>query len=58
MLSSDQVSESGPKVCQGRMADSLDFGEPQNDTNHDLSTRGAGTQNPAQSGSLSSTIPP
>ena len=42
MLSSDQVSESGPKVCQGRMADSLDFGKPQNDTNRDLSTRGAG----------------
>ena len=25
MLSSDQVSESGPKVCQGRTADSLDI---------------------------------
>ena len=42
MLSSDQVSESGPKVCQGRMADSLDPGEPQNDTNHDLATRWSG----------------
>ena len=42
MLSSDQVSESGPKVCQGRMADSLDFGEPKNDTNHDLATRWSG----------------
>ena len=39
MLSSDQVSESGPKVCQGRMADSLDFGEPFFGTNHDLATR-------------------
>ena len=39
MLSSDQVSESGPKVCQGRMADSLDTREPKTDTNHDLATR-------------------
>ena len=39
MLSSDQVSESGPKVCQGRMADSLDPRKPKNDTNHDLATR-------------------
>ena len=38
MLSSDQVSESGPKVCQGRMADSLDTREPKTDTNHDLAT--------------------
>ncbi len=39
MLSSDQVSESGPKVCQGRMADSLDTRWPKNDTDHDLATR-------------------
>ena len=39
MLSSDQVSESGPKVCQGRMADSLDTREPKTDANHDLATR-------------------
>ena len=39
MLSSDQVSESGPKVCQGRMADSLDIGGPFLGTNHDLATR-------------------
>ena len=42
MLSSDQVSESGPKVCQGRMADSLGPRKPQNDTNHDLATRWSG----------------
>ncbi len=42
MLSSDQVSESGPKVCQGRMADSSGPGEPQNDTNHELATRWSG----------------
>ena len=42
MLSSDQVSESGPKVCQGRMADSLDFGWPKNETHHDLATRWSG----------------
>ncbi len=39
MLFSDQVSESGPKVCQGRMADSLDIGGPKSGTNHDLATR-------------------
>ena len=39
MLSSDQVSESGPKVCQGRTADSLDIGEEFLGTNHDLATR-------------------
>ena len=39
MLSSDQVSESGPKVCQGRMADSLDTRKPFLGTNHDLATR-------------------
>ena len=39
MLSSDQVSEAGPKVCQGRMADSLDIGGPKSGTNHDLATR-------------------
>ena len=39
MLSSDQVSESGPKVCQGRMADSLGPRGPFFDTNHDLATR-------------------
>ena len=39
MLSSDQVSESGPKVCQGRMADSVDTRGPKNYTNHDLATR-------------------
>ena len=39
MLSSDQVSESGPKVCQGRMADSLDPRWQFVYTNHDLATR-------------------
>ena len=39
MLSSDQVCESGPKVCQGRTADSLDIGGPKSGTNHDLATR-------------------
>ena len=39
MLSSDQVSESGPKVCQGRTADSLDIGVEFLGPNHDLATR-------------------
>ena len=39
MLSSDQVSESGPKVCQGRMADSLGPRWQFFYTNHDLATR-------------------
>lgn len=39
MLSSDQVSESGPKVCQGRMADSLDTRWAKKYTDHDLATR-------------------
>ena len=39
MLSSDQVSESGPKVCQGRTADSLDIGVDFFGPNHDLATR-------------------
>ena len=42
MLSSDQVSESGPKVCQGRMADSLGAREPEKYTHHDLATRRSG----------------
>ena len=42
MLSSDQVSESGPKVCQGRMADSLDTRWAKKYTNHDLATRWSG----------------
>ena len=42
MLSSDQVSESGPKVCQGRMADSLGPRASQNHTNHDLAIRWSG----------------
>ena len=39
MLSSDQVSESGPQVCQGRTADSLDIGVEFLGPNHDLATR-------------------
>ena len=39
MLSSDQVSESGPKVCQGRMADSAGSRWHKTYTNHDLATR-------------------
>ena len=39
MLSSDQVSEFGPKVCQGRTVDSLDTRWHFLDTNHDLATR-------------------
>ena len=39
MLSSDQVSEFGPKVCQGRTADCLGPRGPFFGTNHDLATR-------------------